>query len=77
MAPFQMWRGIALPAHVPPEAVAYWQGVFERAIKSPIVATFMEKNLGTLRPIAGAEYTAFLEAQEASYRTLLTAPGTN
>ena len=77
VAPFQMWRGIALPAHVPPGAVAYWQGVFARAIKSPIVATFMEKNLGTLRPIAGTEYTAFLEAQEASYRPLLTAPGTN
>lgn len=77
VAPFQMWRGIALPANVQPTAVAYWQGVFKQAVQSPIVATFMDKNLGTLRPIEGAEYTAFLEAQEATYRALLPSPGTN
>lgn len=76
-ATFQMWRGIALPAHVPASAVTYWRGVFEQAIRSPIVATFMDKNLGTLKPLGGEEFTAFLEGQEVSYRSLLPAPGTN
>ena len=31
--PFQMWRGLALPGNVPPEAVAYWLDVCERAIQ--------------------------------------------
>ncbi len=76
-ATFQMWRGVALPAHVPPEAVTYWRGVFERAIRSPSVAAFMDKNLGALKPLGGAAFTAFLEGQEDVYRSLLPAPRTN
>ena len=75
--PFQMWRGIALPGNVPPEAVAYWLDVFGRANQAPALATFMAANLGTLPPTAGTEDTAFLEKQEAFYRTLLPTPGTN
>ena len=67
--------GRALPAHVPPAAVAYGRAC-SAGDQSPIVATFMDKNLGTLRPI-GDEYTAFLEAQEASYRLAAPSPGTN
>lgn len=77
VAVFQMWRGVALPAHVPAEAVTFWRGVFERAIASPGVSAFLERNLATLKPIAGDDYVAFLEAHEAAYRELRAEAGTN
>jgi putative tricarboxylic transport membrane protein len=73
--PFQMWRGIAVPKNVPPEAVAYWAGVFERAAKSPLVTTFIKDNLGTLDVRTGPDFVSFLNQREADYRNLLQ-PGT-
>lgn len=69
--PFQMWRGIALPKNVSPEAVAYWQNVFQRAAASPITVAFVKENLGTIDVVTGPDLAKFLSDREASYKALL------
>lgn len=77
VTPFQMWRGVALPANVPAEAVDYWRGVFRQAARSPALRDFLNANLATPRLIEGADFATFLEAQEAMYRSLLSPSGTD
>lgn len=76
-APFQMWRGVALPANVPAEAVDYWRGVFRQAAQSPALRDFLDANLATPRLIEGADFATFLETQEVTYRSLLATSGAN
>ena len=75
--PFQMWRGIALPGKCATRGCSLLAGRIRARQPSPALATFTEANLGTPQPTAGTEHTAFLEKQEAFYRTLLPTPGTN
>ena len=71
---FQMWRGIAVPKGAPDDAAKYWEGVMAKVMASPTMAKYLEDNVASAKPIAGAEYEAFLADQEKLYRDLLDKP---
>jgi putative tricarboxylic transport membrane protein len=69
--PFQMWRGVALPKGVPAEAVAYWSGVMKKATDSKTFQDYIKNNVAQTHVLTGAEFTKFLETQEALYKDML------
>jgi len=70
-APFQMWRGIALPGDAPPEAVAYWSGVMQKVGASAGFKKYISDNVATMYVLKGADFTGFLETQETLYKDML------
>lgn len=74
-APFQMWRGIALPGDAPPEAVAYWADVMQKVGASAQFKKYISDNVATMHVLKAAEFTNFLETQEALYKDMLTRLG--
>ena len=71
VVPFQMWRGVALPKNVPPDAVAYWQGVMQKVASSKAFTDYIKQNSATLHVVGGQDYYKFLETQEALYKDML------
>ena len=69
--PFQMWRGVALPRNVSPDAVAYWQSVMQKVADSKAFTDYIKQNVATQHVISGPDYTKFLESQEALYKDML------
>ena len=76
VVPFQMWRGVAMPKNVPADAVAYWQGVMSKVASSKAFTDYIKQNVATMHVVSGADYTKFLETQEALYRDMLKRLGT-
>jgi putative tricarboxylic transport membrane protein len=75
VAPFQMWRGVAMPKGAPPEAVAYWAGVLKKVGESKAFADYIKTNVATTHLLGPAEFTPFLDSQEKLYKEMLTALG--
>lgn len=73
---FQMWRGIALPADVPPEAVRYWSDVMRKVAESQAYRDYVTANFATWDFRDPEAFRAFLEKQEAIYSELLQKLGT-
>jgi len=71
VAPFQMWRGVALPTGVPADAVAYWQGVMQRVAATPAFKKYLADNLAAERTILGTDFETYLAGQEALYKDML------
>jgi putative tricarboxylic transport membrane protein len=71
VVPFQMWRGVAMPKNVSPDAVAYWQGVMQKVAASKAFTDYIKQNVATMHVVSGADYTKFLETQETLYRDML------
>jgi putative tricarboxylic transport membrane protein len=76
VAPFQMWRGVAMPPGAPADAVAYWQGIMEKVAASKGLKDYITANVATLHVLHGPEFRAFLEKQEALYKDMLAKLGT-
>lgn len=75
VAPFQMWRGVAVPKGVPADVVAYWQEVMKKVAASQAFKDYITSNVAALHPLAGEDFTKFLEAQEALYKDMLAKLG--
>jgi len=75
VAPFQMWRGVAMPQGVPDEAVAYWAGVIRKVADSAQFKSYIKSNVATNAVMSGPEYVKFLEDQELLYKDMLTRLG--
>ncbi|HVE48421.1 MAG TPA: tripartite tricarboxylate transporter substrate binding protein [Casimicrobiaceae bacterium] len=71
VVPFQMWRGVALPRNVSPDALAYWQGVMQKVAASKTFTDYIKQNVATSHVVSGPEYTKFLETQDALYKDML------
>lgn len=71
VAPFQMWRGVAMPQGVSDEAVAYWLGVMEKVAASSEFKNYIKSNVATNHVLLGEDFTAFLESQETLYKDML------
>ncbi|MBM3574063.1 MAG: tripartite tricarboxylate transporter substrate binding protein [Alphaproteobacteria bacterium] len=75
VVPFQMWRGVALPAGAPADAVAYWQDAMKKVAESKAFKDYITTNVAALHPLPAADFTKFLEAQEALYKNMLASLG--
>lgn len=73
--PFQMWRGVAMPKGVPAAAVAYWQGVLQKAAASKQFKDYISTNVATMHVLAGPDFSRFLTEQEAVYKDMLSRLG--
>lgn len=71
VVPFQMWRGVALPKNVSPDAMAYWQGVMQKVAASKAFTDYIKQNVATLHVVSGPDFTRFLESQESLYKDML------
>ena len=71
VAPFQMWRGVALPKGVSADALAYWQGVMQKVAASKAFNDYIKQNVATLHVVGGTDFTRFLESQETLYKDTL------
>jgi putative tricarboxylic transport membrane protein len=71
VAPFQMWRGVALPKGVSPDALAYWQGVMQKVATSKAFTDYIKQNVATLQVVSGPDFVKFLESQETLYKDML------
>ncbi len=68
---FQMWRGVAVPRDIPPEAVAFWRDVMHRLARSQAVRDYIRQNVATEHVLEGQDFVAFLERQDGLYRDML------
>jgi len=69
--PFQMWRGIAMPANVPEEAITYWTDIMRQVAESENYRAYVDANFATWDYRGPDEFKSFLEAQEATYAEML------
>jgi putative tricarboxylic transport membrane protein len=69
---FDIWRGIMGAPAMPAEAVTYYQGLYERMLKTPAWAAARDQ-LGWIDAFQGsAAFGAFLDAQHAQFSTVLS-----
>lgn len=71
VAPFQMWRGVAVPKGAPADAVAYWQGIMQKVAATPAFKKYLADNVAAERTILGGEFEEYLAKQEALYKDML------
>ncbi|MBM3601530.1 MAG: hypothetical protein FJX35_25315 [Alphaproteobacteria bacterium] len=77
VAPFQMWRGVALPPGVTPDVVAYWQDIMKKVADSKAFKDYITANVAALHPLPAPQFVTFLGAQEALYKDMLAKLGQN
>jgi len=70
-APFQMWRGVALPKDAPAPALAYWQDVFTKVTRTAAFKDYIRNNLATEDVLPAQAFDKFLDEQEALYKANL------
>jgi putative tricarboxylic transport membrane protein len=75
VAPFQMWRGVALPPDAPADAVSYWQNVMKKVAETKSFKDYIATNTAAVHTLSGAEFRTFLETQEALYKDMLARLG--
>ncbi len=71
VAPFQMWRGVAMPPAAPPEAVTYWNDVLRMVAETKAFRDYITSNVAALHLLGPADFRQFLETQEALYKQML------
>jgi putative tricarboxylic transport membrane protein len=68
---FDIWRGIMGAPNMPAEAVAYYQSLYERMLKTPTWAAARDQ-LGWIDAFQGSqEFGAFLDAQQQQFSSVL------
>ena len=69
---YRMFRGIAMPAGVPPQVVSYWSGILEKVTRSDRWARdYLAKLALTPHFLGPAEAVPFMTSLEQTYRTTL------
>lgn len=72
---YQMLRGVFGPPQMPSEAVAFYQGVFQKVMESEEMADFIERGAFTKAWLTGQEFVRWLEQKDANVRTLMVKGG--
>jgi putative tricarboxylic transport membrane protein len=65
------WRGLIGPKGMPPEAVAYWEGVLDTTMKDPEFQKSAEASLQTAKLMKHEEFAAYCKKEEASLDLIL------
>lgn len=69
------WRGLALPKETPAEIVEAFTSACERMVDSESFRDFMTKNGFAIQIRGPAEFSAFLEEQDARWKEVIQAAG--
>jgi len=65
------WRGLIGPKGMPPEAVAYWEGVLEKTMQDPEFQKSAEVSLQTAKLMKHDEFAAYCKKEEANLNLIL------
>jgi tripartite-type tricarboxylate transporter receptor subunit TctC len=76
-APFQMWRGLALPKEAPKEAVAYWEDVFTRVAQTPAFRNYFASIYAAEHVLSSQQFAVILNEQETLYKATLASIDSN
>lgn len=69
-------RGFVVPKDVPDDAVAYWAGIIEKALKSDLWKTQYLDRFNTVpKFLSGKDFQAEMDKRNADYTTLMTSLG--
>jgi tripartite-type tricarboxylate transporter receptor subunit TctC len=68
---YQMLRGIFLPPGVPPDALAWYTSVLQKATETPEWKKYVSDNALNASFVTGADYAKWLEAKEATTKELM------
>jgi len=69
---FKMFRGIAAPPEIPPEAVAFYENMLKRMTESPRWKEgYLKRYMLTEAWMGSKEFTAFVAQQEEVFRRIL------
>jgi putative tricarboxylic transport membrane protein len=68
---YNNWRAVIGPKDLPPEAVAYWEGVFEKVDHTAEWQKFAEQNYVVNDFHKSAEFAAFLQKDNAATEAIL------
>lgn len=69
---FKMFRGIAAPPEIPPEAVAFYENMLKRMTESPRWKEgYLKRYMLTEAWMGSKEFTAFVAQQEEVFRKIL------
>src|SRR5512137_1442791 len=72
---YQMLRAFFLPPGTTPEQAAYYVGVLRKVVETPEWKEYVARNALKETFQTGAEFTAFLEKDDAYHRTLMSEAG--
>ncbi|MDP3319076.1 MAG: tripartite tricarboxylate transporter substrate-binding protein, partial [Bosea sp. (in: a-proteobacteria)] len=72
---FQMPRTVWLPAEVPADAVAFYEGVLEKVSKTPEWQEFVTRTAQTARFMKGKELADFVARDDAANKKVFQAEG--
>lgn len=72
---FQMPRTVWLPAEVPADAVAFYEGVLEKVSKTPEWQEFVTRTAQTARFMKGKELADFVARDDAANKKIFQAEG--
>ncbi len=72
---FQMPRTVWLPAEVPADAVAFYEGVLEKVSKTPEWQEFVTRTAQTARFMKGKELADFVAKDDAANKKIFQAEG--
>jgi len=72
---YQMLRAFFLPPGTTPEQAAYYVGVLRKVVETPEWKEYVARNALKETFQTGAEFTAFLEKDDAYHRTLMNEAG--
>jgi putative tricarboxylic transport membrane protein len=68
---YNNWRAVIGPKDLPPEAIAYWEGVFEKVDHTAEWQKFAEQNYVVNDFHKSAEFAAFLQKDNAATEAIL------
>ena len=72
---YQMLRGVFGPPNMPPEAMAFYRGVFQRLMETEEMADFIQRGAFTKAWLTGPEFVRWLEQKDATVRRLMRQGG--
>jgi putative tricarboxylic transport membrane protein len=68
---FKFYRGVAAPAGIPPEAVAFYENMFKKVTESKEWKEYLKKNMLSPGYMGSKEFTAFLTEEEKDTKEFL------
>jgi tripartite-type tricarboxylate transporter receptor subunit TctC len=72
---YQMLRGVFGPPQMPADALAFYQGIFQKVMESAEMADFIERGAFTKAWQTGPEFVRWLEQKDANVRNLMVKGG--
>jgi tripartite-type tricarboxylate transporter receptor subunit TctC len=72
---YQMLRGVFGPPQMPADALAFYQGLFQKVMESSEMADFVDRGAFTKAWLTGSDFVKWLDQKDANVRNLMVKGG--